>query len=318
MNSMPQSTYIHLPFCKSKCKYCTFVSFNRLDLKEEYIKSLTREIDAKYRGEIQNTIYFGGGTPSLLSADEIKEILGKFSFSDKTEISLELNPDDAAYEYLKKLKQVGINRLSIGAQTFDDEILKYIGRRHNSNQILDAVKNAKEAGFDNISIDLIYGLPFQTLDSLMADIDMTLSLKIQHISTYGLKIEDGSYFAKHLPLNLPDNDIQADMYEKINEILSKNDFIRYEVSNFSLKKFESRHNLNYWNNEEYYGLGAAAHGYLGGVRYSNNENIENYIETPLFPFQKKELSEQEKLEEEIFLGFRKAEGIDIHKIKKFY
>ena len=315
---MPKSAYIHIPFCKSKCKYCTFISFNKPELMTGYIYSLLKEITENYAGESLDTLYFGGGTPSLIKPELIEKIIKKFSLSSDCEITLEINPDDTTVDYINDIKSIGINRLSIGSQTFNDQILEQIGRRHNSKQIIQTVEMAKGSGFDNISVDLIYGLPNQDLNNLKTDLEKFLNLNIQHISTYGLKIEDGSYFGKYKPDNLPDEDIQADMYEFINKILENNGFYRYEISNFSKKGFESKHNINYWNNEEYYGFGVSAHGYVDGIRYSNVCNIEQYMEKPLQHEYGKMLTQKEKLEEEIFLGFRKTEGINTKKINSLY
>ena len=315
---MPKSCYIHIPFCVSKCKYCSFISFTKLELITGYIYSLLKEISENYKGEVLNTLYFGGGTPSLVPVDLLGKVIGKFKLSSTSEVTIEVNPDDCSLDYLKRLNEIGFNRISIGSQTFDDELLKLIGRRHNSNQIIETVKNAKEAGFENISLDLIYGLPTQTLEGLNKDLEKFLELDIQHISTYGLKIEGGSYWGRgeFLPKNIPNEDAQADMYEGVNKILSEAGFIRYEVSNFAKKGFESRHNLTYWNNDEYYGFGVSAHGYTDGVRYSNYEDIEKYMDSPTTREYGRFLTDQEKLEEDIFLGFRKTEGVNTSRIKE--
>ena len=312
---MAKSVYIHIPFCKQKCKYCSFISFTNEDKILGYIFSLLKEIDANYNGEELKTLYFGGGTPSLIEPQFLKKIINKFNIDNKTEITLELNPDDANFEYLKTLREIGVNRLSIGSQTFDDKILNLIGRRHNSTQTIDAVKIAKQAGFNNISLDLIYGLPNQTIESLTKDLETIIALDIQHVSTYGLKIEEDSYWGKIPPQNIPDDDLQADMYLKINDFLDLKKYERYEISNFALKGFESKHNLNYWNNDEYYGFGIAAHGYINGIRYSNFTTLEKYLNNPTEHEQGHFQSENEKLEEEIFLGFRKAEGLNISTIE---
>lgn len=303
---MAKSAYIHIPFCKSKCKYCSFVSFTQYD--ENYVSLLLDEIDKYYSNEELNTLYFGGGTPSLLPVNDIEKIVSKFNLSKTCEITFEMNPDDAEIEYLKKLRNLGINRLSMGAQTFDNTVLKMIGRRHTSSQTINAVNLAREVGFENISLDLIYGLN----SNIDHDLEEILKLNIPHISTYGLKIEEGSYFYKHLPQNLPDDNMQADMYLKINKKLEGAGYSRYEISNFSKQGFESKHNLTYWNNEEYYGFGVAAHGYIEGVRYSNPNSIKEYSKYR----NEHTLTQEEKLEEEIFLGFRKTSGIDTNKIKE--
>lgn len=315
---MAKSVYIHIPFCKQKCKYCSFVSFTNHDKMLGYIFSLLKEIDTNYNGEELNTLYFGGGTPSLIETQYLKKIINKFNLTQNCEITLELNPDDINENYAKNLIDIGINRLSIGSQSFNDNILKLIGRRHNSEQIIKAVKIAKSVGFKNISLDLIYGLPSQTIKDIEKDLNIIKSLEIQHVSTYGLKIEEGSYFFKDTPKDLPDDDLQADMYIKINNFLEKNNYKRYEVSNFALESFESKHNLNYWNNAEYYGFGISAHGYIDGIRYSNFTTIEEYLNNPIQHKYGHIQTDTEKLEEEIFLGFRKTEGINIKKINEIY
>ncbi len=312
---MTKSVYIHIPFCKSKCKYCSFTSFG-IEPDEEYFKALTEEIKYYYEGEHLSTLYFGGGTPSLLNPKTLEELLSNFNYNNDCEITMELNPDDINIDYLKDIKSIGINRLSIGTQTFNDDILKIIGRRHDSNQAINAVKSAQEVGFENISIDLMYGLPTQTLKILTEDIQQAITLTPQHISTYGLKIEEGSYFYKYFPSNLPDNDMQADMYELLNTIFENNDYKRYEFSNFAKQGFESRHNLNYWNNYEYYGFGVSAHGYKNNIRYSNTTNYKDYINNPIKFESENLLNLSQQIEEEIFLGFRKTQGININKFKE--
>ena len=218
---------------------------------------------------------------------------------------MELNPEDVDEKYLENLLGIGVNRLSFGCQTFDDAILKQINRRHNSEQVKKVVKTAQKVGFDNISLDFIYGLPNQTTEMFLADLKQAAELGLKHISLYGLKIEEGCYFYKNMPQNLPDDDVQADMYLAAVELLQSLGFEHYEVSNFAKKNFESRHNLNYWENAEYYGFGAGAHGYNSGERYENQTNLEKYFEKPIEKINSHKLSNQEKLEEEIFLGLRK-------------
>lgn len=315
---MPESVYIHIPFCKSKCKYCSFVSSVQTDIIEEYVQALIKEIDFYYKSNRLRTLYFGGGTPSLMPSNLIELILQKFNISQDTEITFEINPDDSKESYLKDLKCLGINRLSFGAQTFNDRILKLIGRRHSAKDILKSVEIANNVGFKNVSIDLIYGLPEQTQNILEADLRIVERINIKHVSTYGLKIEEPSFYFFNKPRNIPNDDKQADMYLLINKFLSDIGFKRYEISNFSLQGYESKHNLNYWNNAEYYGFGVAAHGYKDGMRYSNSENITDYISNPLKHKTEHFVSIQEKLEEEIFLGFRKESGIDINHINKSF
>ncbi|MBQ8459811.1 radical SAM family heme chaperone HemW [bacterium] len=311
---MVKSAYIHIPFCKSKCHYCSFVSFNKFELKNDYLKALTKEIDNYYQGEVLNTIYLGGGTPSTFEIPDIERILRRLKFNENTEITIELNPDDVNYDYLRRLFDIGINRLSFGCQTFNDDILKQINRRHNAGQVINAVKLAQDAQFKNISLDFIYGLPNQAPEIFYDDLNIAMKLGIQHISLYGLSIEKGCYFSSHLPKNIPDDDTQADMYLGAVEILTNAGFEHYEISNFSLKGYNSKHNLNYWNNEEYYGFGVSAHGYVNNIRYGNKIILENYIQNPLEHDEEKFVTGQNKLEEEIFLGFRKMSGINIEDI----
>ena len=323
---MIKNAYVHIPFCRSKCKYCSFVSFTDLNLKEAYLNALNKEILAEYKGEKLNTLYFGGGTPSLLSINEIKILMQLFNFAKDAEITFEANPDDINFEYLAGLKKLGINRLSLGCQTFDNEILKTIGRRHNSGQTELAVSEALKAGIDNISIDLIYGLPGVNsgigvnvgTNGFLKDLKKAVSLNIKHISLYGLKIDEGCEFYKNPPINLPDLDLQADMYLAAVETLKNNSFEHYEISNFSKKGFESKHNLNYWENKPYYGFGCAASGYIEGIRFENQPDLAKYIKNPLSKTSVQKLSKQEQLEEAIFLGFRKIAGINIEEINKIY
>ena len=315
---MAKSVYIHIPFCKSKCKYCSFVSFAKRDSINSYIEKLLEEIAFYYKGECLNTLYFGGGTPSLLEPNSVSDIISKFNLSNDCEVTFEMNPDDVIEDYMNELIKFGVNRISMGAQSFDDETLKLIGRRHNSRQIFEAVRIAQRSGFKNISLDLIYGLPNQTLESLTLDLDKITSLGIQHISTYGLKIEEESFWGKNQPNNLPDDDMQADMYILINQYLASKGYDRYEISNFSKKGYESKHNLNYWDNAEYYGFGIAAHGYVDGIRYSNLTDLKRYIENSTNHQDEHLVSKEEQLEEEIFLGFRKESGVNVDKIRNKY
>lgn len=317
---MTASAYIHIPFCKSKCKYCSFVSYINKNAQQqnEYTDILLKEIEYYYQKEPLKTLYFGGGTPSLMEIKDLKRIVECFNFDKNAEITIEINPETVDNHYLSQLYKMGFNRLSTGVQTFDDKILKNIGRIHSSKKALNAVKQAQKAGFKNISVDFIYGLPEQTIGGFINDLKMALTLNIQHISLYGLKIEEGCVFYKFPPPYIADDDVQADMYLAAIEILEQNGFNHYEISNFARKGFESKHNLNYWNDEHYYGFGAAAHGYIDGTRYANYRGIKGYSEK----FTEKEFVEkigrEKQLEEMIFLGFRKSEGIDVKKINKVF
>lgn len=328
------SVYIHIPFCKRKCAYCAFTSFAALNLIDDYIKKLTTEIKHFYEGTPLNTLYIGGGTPSLLDIKHFKKILSMFNFSQNAEITVEINPDSADLKLLSSLYNLGVNRLSIGIQSFDDNILNAIGRLHSVKKAKDAVYLAQDVGFQNISLDLIYGLPKQNMKLWETDLNEAKSLGIQHISLYGLKIEEGTAFYKNKKAeklhHLPDDDAQADMYEFAVKFLAP-EFELYEISNFALKAasnknipvlnngtFQSRHNLNYWNEGEYYGFGISASGFLNNIRYQNTKNFKDYMKNPVKSKEITILTEQERLEETIFLGFRKKEGINTEKINKTF
>lgn len=311
------SAYIHIPFCLRKCNYCSFVSYDNLILKNDYICALRKQIKVNYKNELLKTIYFGGGTPSLLSLKDFECLLELLNFDVNTEITAEVNPETIDNDYLKNLRELGVNRLSIGVQVFDNETLNLIGRKHNVQNALDAVYSARHAGFKSISVDLIYGLPNQDIKSFKNSLEYIKNLNVEHVSLYGLKIEEGCKFYNSCPKPLPDNDEQADMYILAVDYLKKAGYDHYEISNFAKKGFESRHNLNYWNNDYYYGFGCAASGYEKDIRYSNEKMLEKYIEDCTVR-EELTITHQEKLEEEIFLGLRKMEGIDVENINKKY
>lgn len=316
---MIEHAYIHIPFCKRKCHYCSFVSGEDITFKKPYINALIHEIKSLYKGEKLKTIYFGGGTPSLLTPEDLNTILSCFNYSpDECEITLEANPETIIQDRLKDIKDIGFNRISLGIQTFNDNILHFIGRNHNKDIILDSLDNVKKTGFQNISIDLIYGLPFQTKDLFIEDIKNALSLDIQHISSYGLKIENNSYFGKNPPPDLPDEDSQANMYILLCNMLEKNNFKQYEISNFSKEGFESKHNLVYWKNKQYYGFGLNASGFENNIRYKNTSIFNKYIENPLQKEEELILTTKEQTENEIFLALRLKEGINIQELNNKY
>ena len=314
---MINCVYIHIPFCEKKCKYCSFCSFSLLKIKDEYINALIKEIKFFYKNEDLKTIYFGGGTPSLLDINDIKKILENFNFNSKTEITIEINPHNISKEKLIAYKNLGINRISVGVQSFDNKILNTIGRNHTTNEALDVINMIKNVGFDNFSIDLIYGLPNQTIKNWQDTLDIALNINPAHISLYGLKIEKGSYFYKYPPKNLPNDEMQAKMYKiAINKLKQK--YIHYEFSNFAKNEnYYSRHNSSYWECKNYYGFGLSASGYVENKRYTNTFNFREYLKNPL----KKEyeiLNKENMIEEEIFLGLRLTKGIDFNKINNKY
>ena len=313
---MTDFLYIHIPFCKKKCKYCSFISIEDIKLIDEYIAALLCHIKSNYKGEKLKTIYIGGGTPSLLNVNQIRQILKVLNFDSSTEITMEVNPSDVNFEYLQGLRNAGINRLSLGIQSFDDGLLSLIGRRHTSAQAEQAVLSAQKAGFTNINADVIYGLPSQTLQNYKDTLKKLIDLEVEHISLYGLKIEEGCFFFKNPPEDLPDDEMQAEMYLLSCGMLKEAGYEHYEISNFAKNGFSSRHNLNYWDAGEYYGFGAAAHGYSNGIRYANRKNVKEYVENPLELENSHSLSAQERLEEKIFLGFRKLAGINIAEINE--
>lgn len=322
----PKNLYIHIPFCASKCHYCNFISFSG---KNEFIASYFAALKAEMKFCLGRqaaigleTIYIGGGTPSVVDTRFYKDIFGLLSeltcISLDAEITMEINPGTVNINYLKEIMDIGINRLSIGVQSFDDKILKSINRIHSSQEAIETVKTAQKAGFENISIDLIYGLPEQTIEGWETTLNKALSLGINHISTYGLKIEEGTEFFRHLPKNLPDDEVQSQIYLKTIDILENNGFNHYEISNFSKKGFESRHNLCYWKNKKYFGFGLSAHGYLDDIRYSNTENLEEYLKDPTKSAFENQISAPEKIEEAVFLGMRLTEGINTKEFKLNY
>lgn len=288
--------YIHVPFCLKKCPYCDFYSVNlKPDLLDKYVESLKSELikwseKLKSNGnnsKIIDTIYFGGGTPNLLGNENISEILDliRENFNVKNEknleVTLEANPTKFDEIDFKTLRKIGVNRLSIGMQSSDDYELKLLGRTHTKETAEYTVKKAQKAGFDNISLDLMLCTPEQTKESLKRTIDFCESLKVQHISAYLLKIEKGTkYYLNRDKLNLKDEDTQSEIYLFICSELEKRGFMQYEISNFSKPGFQSKHNLKYWNAEEYLGIGPSAHSFLNGERFFYERNLEKFIESP--------------------------------------
>ena len=310
---MPKSVYIHIPFCLKKCAYCSFLSGINPSYKSIYIDKLILEIKNFYKGKILETLYFGGGTPSLLDPFEIKKILDCFNFQN-CEITLEMNPKTADLDKLKAFFDIGINRISLGVQSFDDEILKIAGRIHNSYDAIKCIENIELAGFKNFSIDLMYGLPTQTLEIWQNTLNIAKKLAPPHISLYGLKIERDCDFYLNPPKDLPDDDMQADMHELALD--SFKNYYHYEFSNFAKEKsFCSRHNLTYWNIKPYWGFGIGAAGFVNNRRYENEVDIEKYIKDPTA---QKKFYKTNLLEEHIFLGFRKLEGINVEEINKIF
>ena len=323
--------YIHIPFCKKICYYCDFHFSLDLSHKEQFITSLLKEIALQkdYLSEKKiETIYFGGGTPSVLSAQEINQIfdeIGKyFNLSNVGEITLEANPDDLSLEYLQALKQTRINRLSIGIQSFFDEDLLLMNRRHTANDAFICVENAKKVGFENITIDLMYGLPNLSLERWKENIKHALSLQVNHISAYHLSIEKQTAFNKFHndgKITLPNEDLSELQYTTLVEILKENGFIHYEISNFARDGYEAVHNSNYWKQKPYLGLGPSAHSFNGTSRQWNISNNLKYIsslESNFINFEVEELSEKERFNEYILTSLRTIWGVDIAYIKNTF
>ncbi len=315
--------YVHIPFCKSRCVYCDFYSTLRLDLQHQYIERLCCELDCRkfyLSGRTLNTVYFGGGTPSILSIADyeiiIKKIKSIFTFAEDYEFTIEANPGDITFEKLQAWHDFGINRLSIGIQSFNDSMLRFLNRRHTSAQAVQAVWLARQAGFNNISIDLIYGIPNQTIDMLKNDIYAAIQLNIQHISTYCLTYEAGTPLYRlwqEKQICHADDDLLNDMYDLLISELSRHGFLHYEVSNFCQPDMHSRHNSAYWSGQPYLGVGAAAHSYNGKTRQYNEPDLLKYINNTQKPIIE-QLSEVDLYNERIMLGLRTAGGVNISQL----
>lgn len=312
---MNKGLYIHVPFCRRKCAYCDFYSLSgKDDLIDDYTKAVIRNIKA-YGGRY-DTVYFGGGTPSLLSGSQIYSILSAADIADGAEISAECNPDSASPEKLHDMKSAGINRLSVGIQSFDDRELKCLSRLHNAAQAEDALKNASKAGFDNISADLMLGIPYQDEKTLEKSIKKLSELPVTHISAYMLKIEEGTplYNEHELISVCADDDTAADLYEKTAEQLEQNGFMRYEISNFSKKGYECAHNMKYWECKDYLGIGPSAHSCTDGKRFAVPDDINGFIHLPC---QETYITDDSPCgeEERLMLGLRLAKGICLSEYK---
>ena len=321
--------YIHIPFCRKACIYCDFHFSTQLEYKEKMVQAICMEIELQknYAGnEIIESIYFGGGTPSVLTESELKNILERVRknhlVADSAEITLEANPDDLSEERLKEFKQVGINRLSIGIQSFDEEELKWMNRSHTAQQSLDCVKAAQRWGFDNITIDLIYGSKFQDLDKWKQNLQRAFDLNVQHISAYNLTIENktvlGTLFGKGVEPAVND-EFSEQCFEWLMEETARNGFIQYEISNFGTKDHFAIHNSNYWKGNKYIGIGPSAHSYDGKNRQWNIANNPQYIksiEAGIVPFEKEELSVSDQYNEYLLTRLRTMWGVDINYLKE--
>ncbi|MGY3704891.1 coproporphyrinogen III oxidase [Vagococcus martis] len=320
------SAYIHIPFCEHICFYC---DFNKVFIEgqpvDEYIEALLKEIKLTkelYPSDTTETIYIGGGTPTSLSAKQLDRLLGGVKellpFNPTDEFTVEANPGDLTLDKIKVMQTHGVNRLSMGVQTFDDRLLKKIGRKHTAQDVFDTMTLLEKAAFSNVSIDLIYALPNQTMESFEDTLDKAIGLDLPHYSMYSLILENKTMFynwARQGRLHLPGIDVEGDMFERAIERMILAGKHQYEVSNFCEPGKESQHNLVYWNNDHYYGLGAGASGYLGNIRYKNHGPIQHYLEPlrqdKLPTITTENLTIKHQMEEEMFLGLRKKQGVSL-------
>ncbi len=324
MTSFFSSLYVHVPFCIKKCKYCSFYSlpYDR-DLEKLYIKAILKEIEiAKHLPHLLKTIYIGGGTPSSLSIHGLESLLlgliKNFKIARDVEFSIEINPKTLSMEKLDLLKDYGINRLSIGVQSFNDKELLFLGRIHNAQEAVKTVETALENGFENISIDLIYGIPVQTLKSLKETLNKAVNTAVSHISAYELSVEENTPLWKELyagNFSLFSQDDIALMYELITDFLKEKGFKKYEISNFARTGFECKHNISYWLRKPYLGLGPSAHSFIDRKRFHNPLNLFLYANSllngKLAWIDDYSVDKVESLKEKIFLGLRMTEGINL-------
>ena len=324
--------YIHIPFCKQKCFYCDFCSFaNKNEMQGKYVETVINEIKNITHKEkyTVTTIYLGGGTPSILNPDYIKNILqeikSSFEILDDAEITIEINPGTVNEEKLKKYKEYGINRLSIGLQSANDKILKKIGRIHDYKQFEETFFYARKCGFKNINVDLMIGLPTQAVEDVKQTLEKIIQKNPEHMSVYSLIIEEGTIIEKLInenKLQLPNEETERIMYWTVVNELKENGYNQYEISNFSKKTYESKHNTNCWKQKQYVGLGTSAHSYLNKKRYSNTNNIEEYIKNIQENNISKNITIHEEQTEELtmneymLLGLRMIQGININEFKQ--
>lgn len=318
-----KAAYVHIPFCSHICYYCDFAKVLMTGQPvEAYIDELLKEYDS-YDISGLKTLYIGGGTPSVLPADQLEKLLThltkKLDLEELEEFTVEANPSDLTDEVLAVLANSPVNRISLGVQSFDDKLLKKIGRTHTEAQVYSSIERLRAAGFENITIDLIYGLPNQTMEMVERDVQKFLELDLPHVALYSLILEDHTVFMNRQRrgrLRLPSDDRNADMYEYIIEMLTSKGYSHYEVSNFGKIGYESKHNMTYWDNAEYYGIGAGASGYLDGIRYKNHGPVHHYLREENKRVNEEVLTRKQRIEEEMFLGLRKKNGVSIERFHK--
>ena len=326
MQKKPTSAYVHIPFCTQICYYCDFSKvFIKNQPVDSYLEHLLQEFHS-YDIHKLRTLYIGGGTPTALSASQLEVLLEgltkNLDLSVLEELTIEANPGDLDADKIAVLQNSAVNRVSLGVQTFDDKMLKKIGRSHTEKDIYENIDRLKLAGFDNISIDLIYALPGQTMEQVKDNVAKAIALDIPHMSLYSLILENHTVFMNRMrrgKLPLPKEELEAEMFEYIIAELERAGFVHYEISNFSKQGFESRHNLMYWDNAEYYGIGAGASGYVDGVRYKNHGPIRHYLKAVKegnARISEEHLSPREQMEEEMFLGLRKKSGVSMARFEE--
>ena len=316
MNKDIKSLYIHIPFCNKICDYCDFTKLQYFrNFASDYLKALEKELNSYHIGELK-TIYVGGGTPTALEDDlflELLEIIYPYS-KEIEEYTFEANPESLTINKIKLLKKYGVNRVSIGVQTTDDKILKLVNRDHSFSQVVDAVTNLKQEGIDNINIDLILGLPHSSEKILKQDIKNILSLDVKHISCYGLTVHEHTALYNK-GYQEPAGDLLRQYYDNVEECLLNNDFIHYEVSNWAKPGYESKHNYTYWKNEQYFGVGLGASGYIGEIRYKNTVNLTKYLDGK-WADEEEHVSKRDKYVYQVMLNLRTIMGLDLDYLKK--
>lgn len=318
--------YIHIPFCRSRCTYCGFYSTTGLDLRQRYVDAVCRELSI--RGTEVCTIYLGGGTPSQLTIQQLRQIFDALYIYNKvekdTEVTIEVNPDDITEEYAKALTTLPVNRISMGIQTFDDQRLHFLRRRHTSDQAVNAVKTLRHAGFQNISIDLMYGFPDETLEEWMSNLSQAIALNVEHISTYCLMIEEDTPLYQQFQqghIVEPDEELERQMYEVLIDQLQTAGYEHYEISNFARTGYRSRHNSSYWTGIPYIGIGAAAHSYDLKSRSWNVADIHQYIEGMERGeriYEEEVLDDDTRYNDTITVALRTKEGINLSQLTKEY
>lgn len=320
--------YIHIPFCKTRCIYCDFFSTTQLELRDQYVNAVCKEIELtdKYLdGDTIHSIYFGGGTPSQLTPSQTGRILDTIQahhpIAQNCETTIEINPDDVTESYVAALRSLHVNRVSLGIQTFHNDILRFIHRRHTSQQAIDAVRQLQANGFSNISIDLMFGFPGETLEDWLHDIEQALKMNVQHISAYSLMYEEGTKLydlLTHQQIQEIDEELSRTMYQTLTERLKDAGYEHYEISNFAQPNYYSRHNSSYWNNTHYLGLGAGAHSYNGTSRQNNISNLKEYIDDIHLGEPRVEietLSNDQKYNETVMTRLRTSKGLNTDSIK---